>query len=102
MSLTKILMVRKAEVFTSDNNNDKIEIHPDDVLLVKSADNYVNIVYREGEKIRQKMLRNTLNQIQAQLRRYPEFLRCHRTSIINSLSHRKPDQQLQGIQTATS
>lgn len=77
--------VRHTELFTSDTHNDKIEIHPDDVILVKSADNYVNIIYKEEEEVKQKMLRNTLKHIHAQLRKYPEFLRCHRTCIINTL-----------------
>lgn len=73
------------ETFSSDSHGDKIEVHPDDVMLLKSADNYVNIIYREGEEIKQKMLRNTLKHMQDQLRKYPEFLKCHRTCIINSL-----------------
>ena len=79
------IMARPPEVFSSDSHSDKIEIHPDDIILVKSADNYVNIVYKEGKEIRQKMLRKTLTHIHSQLRKHPEFLKCHRTCIINSL-----------------
>jgi len=79
------ILVRSAEVFSSDSHNDKIEIHPDDVMLVKSADNYVNIIYKDKEEVKQKMLRNTLQHIHGQLRKHPEFLRCHRTCIVNSL-----------------
>ncbi len=75
---------RKSEVFASDSQNDKIEIHPNNVMLIKSADNYVNIIYKEGEKVKQKMLRNTLKDIHLQLRQHPEFLRCHRTCVINT------------------
>jgi hypothetical protein len=77
--------VREKEVFTSDSYNDKFEIHPDDVMLLKSADNYVNIIYKEGKQIKQRLIRNTLTRVQSQLRKYPEFLRCHRTCLINSL-----------------
>ncbi len=68
----------------SESRTDRLEAHPDDLMLVRSADNYISIVYKEEEKIRQKMLRNTITNIQSQLRVYPEFLRCHRTCIINS------------------
>ncbi len=78
-------IVKSKEIFSSDSHGDKIEVHPDDVVLIKSADNYVNIIYREGEEIKQKMLRNTLKHMQDQLRKHPEFLKCHRTYIINSL-----------------
>ena len=76
--------IRAPELIFSDTRSDKIEIYPDDILLVKSADNYVKIYYREEEKVKQKMLRKTIRNMYDQLRKYPEFLRCHRTSIVNS------------------
>jgi len=78
------IIVKPTETFFSDSNSDKIDLHPDDIMLVKSADNYVNIIYKDGEEVRQKMLRNTLTEILSQLRKHPEFVRCHRTCIINS------------------
>jgi len=70
--------------FLSDSQTDRIEIHPGDLMLIRSADNYVSIVYKEKNEVKQKMLRNTITNIQSKLRGYPEFLRCHRTCIINS------------------
>ena len=78
------IIVKPTETFFSDSNSDKIDLHPDDIMLVKSADNYVNFIYKDGEEVRQKMLRNTLTKILSQLRKHPEFVRCHRTCIINS------------------
>jgi DNA-binding LytR/AlgR family response regulator len=77
---------RKAEpvVFQCEWQNEKIELMPDDVMMIRSADNYVDIYYRGDDKIEHKLLRNTLKNIQSFLRNYPEFLRCHRTCIINS------------------
>ncbi|MCK5134257.1 MAG: LytTR family transcriptional regulator [Bacteroidales bacterium] len=83
--MDKDVVVRHTEIFSSDSLTDKIEIHPDDIMLVKSADNYINIIYKDGEEVKQKMLRNTLKHIHVQLRKHPEFIRCHRTCIINSL-----------------
>ena len=76
--------IRAPELISSDTKSDKIELDPDDIMLVKSADNYVKIFYREEEKVKQKMLRKTISNMYDQLRKYPEFLRCHRTSIVNS------------------
>jgi len=76
---------RVPEVIVSDSQSDRIEIHPDDIMLVKSADNYVQIVYKENGGVKQKMLRKTITNINTQLRKYPEFLRCHRTCIINAM-----------------
>ena len=68
----------------SESQTDNIEIHPDDLMMIRSADNYVNIIYKDGEQVKRKMLRNTITNIQSRLRKYPQFLRCHRTCIINS------------------
>ena len=68
----------------SESQTDKIEVHPDDLMLIRSADNYVMIVYKDEESVKKKMLRNTITNIQSKLRKFPQFLRCHRTCIINS------------------
>ncbi|MFC2129646.1 LytTR family DNA-binding domain-containing protein [Bacteroidota bacterium] len=75
---------QKSEVFYSESQNDKLEVLPEYLMLVKSADNYVEIVYRDEDELKQKLLRNTLKNIHQQLKKYPEFVRCHRTCIVNS------------------
>src|SRR4030042_3820429 len=69
--------------FISDNKSDKIDLLPGDILMIKSAENYVEIVYKVGENNKQKLIRTTLKNIEVQLRKYPEFVRCHRTCIVN-------------------
>ena len=71
-------------VFYSESKKDKIEILPDNIMLIRSADNYVDIYYRKEEKIEHKLLRNTLKYINNELRENTEFIRCHRTCIVNS------------------
>ena len=53
--------------------------------MIKSADNYVEIFYKENEKIQQKLIRNTLKNIENQLKKYSYFIRCHRSCIINKI-----------------
>jgi len=71
-------------VFSSESQSEKIELLPDDILMIKSADNYVDIFYKKEDKVVHKLLRNTLKNIQKALRSHTEFLRCHRTCIVNS------------------
>lgn len=71
-------------VLMSESRNDKIEISTDDIMLIKSADNYVDIYYRNNEKVEHKLLRNTLKYIHHELRENTDFIRCHRTCIVNS------------------
>jgi hypothetical protein len=70
--------------FISDNKSDKIDLLPGDILLIKSAENYVEIVYKESGNNKQRLIRTTLRNIEEQLRKYPEFVRCHRTCIVNT------------------
>jgi hypothetical protein len=75
---------KEAIQFISDNKSDKIGLFQGDILLIKSAENYVEIVYKEGENSKQKLIRTTLRNIEEQLRKFPEFVRCHRTCIVNT------------------
>jgi hypothetical protein len=75
--------VRAVEVFASENKSEIIKLQINNLVLFKSADNYVEIFYKDDEKIQQKLIRNTLKNIEAQLNKYSEFIRCHRTYIVN-------------------
>lgn len=75
--------IKSVEVFTSENKSEIIKIDIDELILIKSADNYVEIFYRDNNKLHQKLIRNTLKNIEVQLKKYPAFIRCHRTYIIN-------------------
>ena len=74
---------KAVEVFASENKSEIVQIPVDDLMLVKSADNYVELVYKDQEKLQQKLIRNTLKNIESQLKNYSEIIRCHRTFIVN-------------------
>ena len=67
----------------SDNKSESLEISLKSVTLIKSANNYIEVFWIEGDEIHKKLLRNTLTNIENQLKNYPDFIRCHRTSLIN-------------------
>ncbi len=67
----------------SDNKTDKIMVRSADLVLIRSADNYIEIVFKENEQFKKKLVRNTLRNIEDRLSFYPWFIRCHRTCIIN-------------------
>ncbi len=69
--------------FSSENSNEKLDLLIADVAFIKSADNYVEIVYKEGENFMKKLLRNTLKNIEQQIKPYSNFIRCHRICIVN-------------------
>ena len=67
----------------SDNDSDNIRIQVSEIVFVKSADNYVEVAYREGSEVKKKMIRNTLRNIEQQLKEFNNFIRTHRSSIVN-------------------
>jgi len=74
--------------FMSLNSSEKIKVPAQDVIMIRSADNYVEIFYEDEDELKRKMLRNTLKNIEYQLNYLPGFLRSHRTSIVN-IQHAK-------------
>ena len=75
--------LNKSIEFVSENNTENLNLLIADVAFVKSADNYVEIVYKEGENFKKKLIRNTLKNIEQQIKPYSNFIRCHRICIVN-------------------
>lgn len=70
--------------FISESSSDSFSLIISEVAFIKSADNYVEIVYREDEEFKSKLIRNTLKNIELQLKSNSSFVRCHRTCIVNA------------------
>lgn len=71
-------------VFKGEGGSETLELQIDHVIMVKSADNYVDIYYKDGDEISHKLIRNTLKNVQQQLAGYQDFLRCHRSYLVNA------------------
>ncbi|MGM0408003.1 MAG: LytTR family DNA-binding domain-containing protein [Bacteroidota bacterium] len=67
----------------SSNKSDKITLKPKNIILIKSADNYIEIYYLESDAVEKKIVRNTLKDIEQQLNDQKNIIRCHRTSLVN-------------------
>lgn len=76
--------LNKPIIFTSDNSTENLKVTPVDVVFIKSADNYVEFVFKDQNDFNKVLLRNTLKKIEQQLQAYPQFIRSHRTCIINT------------------
>jgi DNA-binding LytR/AlgR family response regulator len=78
--------------FLSENASENLSLMISEVMLIKSADNYIEVVYQEGTgNIKKKLLRSTLKNAEVQLKPYPVFVRCHRICIVNTLFIEKID-----------
>jgi DNA-binding LytR/AlgR family response regulator len=69
--------------FVSENSSEQLDLLLSDIALIKSADNYVEIIYKQAGDFKKKLMRNTLRNIEQQIKQYANFIRCHRTCIIN-------------------
>jgi DNA-binding LytR/AlgR family response regulator len=72
------------EFYSTDNQSEALKLALSDIVLVKSADNYVEIYYKDNSGNRKKLIRNTLKNVEQLLSPYALFIRCHRTCIINT------------------
>jgi DNA-binding LytR/AlgR family response regulator len=68
----------------SENKSDRLKLKYSNIIFIKSADNYIEINYLNKDLVVKKMLRSTLRNIELQLSDKRNFLRCHRTHIVNT------------------
>jgi hypothetical protein len=63
--------------------SDSFETDPEQIIYIKAEGNYV-IFYIEGQDGPiEKMIRQTLDNVEAQLAQRPDFIRTHRTYMVN-------------------
>lgn len=70
-------------ILRGDNQNEELALVPDDLLFLSSADNYVNVRYREHGNEKSSLLRGSLKKFEEQLSERSTFFRCHRMYIVN-------------------
>lgn len=71
-------------ILTGENRNEQLTIKSTDFCYACSQDNYVQVIYRQGEKTNRILLRTTLSRLEEQLAGFPELFRCHRSYIVNA------------------
>ena len=68
--------------FSSKYKDGKFEIEADQLLYIQSADNYIDIWYKNDNEILHKLIRSTLAYF-GKSNSHPALMRCHRSYIIN-------------------
>lgn len=69
--------------FESENQSEHLFLFPEQIILIKSANNYIEIIYKQNEKVSRRLIRNSLKNTEKLLSKYPSLIRCHRSYIIN-------------------
>ena len=70
--------------FDSDNKFEKISLQLNEIIMLRSADNYVEIFWEKYGEIKKKLIRQTLQNIEYLLIQHPQIIRCHRTCLFNT------------------
>lgn len=68
---------------TSENRNEDIALSVNNLIVIRSAENYVEVIYMVDAATKKQLLRNTLKNISQQLEAYPSLLRCHKSYLVN-------------------
>jgi len=69
--------------FESENKTEYFTVFAEQIILIKSANNYVEVIYKQDDKAHKKLIRNTLKNTEKFLSKHKEMLRCHRSCIVN-------------------
>jgi hypothetical protein len=77
--LTQTGTAEKIQI-TAQVASDSFMVNPDDILAIKSDGNYAIIYFKTGEK----MIRQTLDNIESQLKDHQQFIRTHRAYLVNT------------------
>ena len=68
---------------TAENSKDKLEMNLSDFIYISSAGNYLQVYYLVKNELRNTLVRNTLKQIEEQVKDCQSIIKCHRAYLIN-------------------
>jgi DNA-binding LytR/AlgR family response regulator len=81
---TKSDVTEEGLITLTGSTKESITVKAEDLLYMEATGNYVNVHYRQDNKITCKLLRSTIRQVEEALQRQSVFVRCHRTFIVNT------------------
>lgn len=73
----------KMVYFNSDYQKDSLAIKVNSLLFIRSANNYIEIFWKEGVNIKNQMVRCSMAYAESVIFEYKFILKCHRSYIVN-------------------
>lgn len=77
-----LLSSRETLLLAAENGKEVVHVPARDLLFIRSRDNYANIVWQDGGRLKKTLLRTSLKNLEDQIST-PRVLRCHRSFIVN-------------------
>lgn len=68
------------------NGKDEVSLPAADLAYIRAADNYIEVYQRTAGKVQRHLLRATLAEAEARLAAQPQWIRCHKSYLVN-LAH---------------
>jgi len=68
---------------TGENQNETLTLQAAQIAYFAAQDNYVQVFYFEKEMLKSRMLRSTMRKMEDAVSNWPQFVRCHRTFMVN-------------------
>jgi DNA-binding LytR/AlgR family response regulator len=83
---------------SSESGKDHVEIRLQDLILIKSIDNYVEIYLADKDQVKMVMLRSSLTRIEQDVKDHLFLFKCHRAFLVNVNNISKVTGNSQGYQ----
>jgi DNA-binding LytR/AlgR family response regulator len=94
----EILPVENVKIeFESENKSEYFNLFLDEIILIKAANNYIEVIYLNEEKVSKKLIRNTLKNTEVLFSKYPSIIRCHRSCMVNKIHIEKVTKGNEGL-----
>lgn len=78
----RIVPIPKRLRLISENEKEVLEMEPDDLLYIESADNYSEVIFLKDGTITKQLIRTSLKRIESHIN-ISSIIRCHRSYIVN-------------------
>jgi hypothetical protein len=69
--------------FPSEIKSDQTTLSIKSLIFIRSADNYIEVAWKDKQNIRKKLIRTTLKETELALKTFPFIIKCHRTCLVN-------------------
>jgi len=77
------LIQEKIIHFTSDYQKDSLALKVSNLLIIRSANNYIEVFWKEGEIIKNQMVRCSITHAEDVVKEHKFIFKCHRSFIVN-------------------
>ena len=84
-------------VFRNEEGKVHLRIKEDEFLFCKSADNYIELFYVEGDDIKKELFRNSLKNIESDFSGSNNLMRVHRSYLVNIRKVKSVDGNARGL-----